>query len=317
MRVLVTGAGGFVGLHLLREVLSQDGNEVFATAPVELPTGTTPTVAGVEWIPMDVTFSESIDEAVARVRPEIVYHLAGQASVGASFQAPLVTWDVNATGTLRLMTALQRLSPETRRVVLASSAEVYGVVAPDSQPIRESTVPCPVNPYGASKAAAEAAALGGSRPAGLEVVIARTFNLIGSGQDARFVLPSIARQIVSLANQDGKERSLKLGNLAVERDFLDIRDAVRGYVLLMERGRDGEAYNICSGVAKPLSLVVKRLVELSGADVEITVEQSRVRPNDIPVLTGANNRLKALGWTPRYDLDESLRSILEEAGHRA
>lgn len=312
MRILVTGGGGFVGLHLLREVLKHDVDELIATVPGD-PAVQVPNIGGVEWFPLDVTSLESVRNVVGRVQPDVVYHLAGQASVGASFEAPLVTWDVNATGTLRLIEALRELSPGTQRLVLASSAEVYGVVSPDEQPIVEGSPFGPVNPYGASKAAAELAALGASRQGGLQVVITRMFNLIGPGQDERFVLPSIARQLTASDFVEGKRRALKLGNLAVERDFLDVRDAVSAYLTLMERGRAGDAYNICSGIARPLSAVVARLVELSGLDVDITVDQSRVRPSDIPVLAGENTKLRDLGWAPQFSLDSTLLAILADA----
>lgn len=317
MRILVTGGAGFVGLHLLRALRAGGAAEIVATVPDEGDSPPKNAVPGVDWVGLDVTSMDSVVDAVRRVRPDVVYHLAGQASVGASFDAPLATWDVNATGTLRIIVALQEHSPNTRRLVLASSAEVYGVVPLDQQPIRESSPLSPVSPYGASKAAAEAAAIGTSRPGGVEVIVARTFNLIGPGQDERFVLPSIARQLSVLADRADGERVLKLGNLSVERDFLDIRDAVEGYLLLMERGQAGAAYNICAGTPRPLSAIVTRLVALSGADVEVVVDPARVRPTDIPVLSGMNASLRSLGWNSRHSLDETLQAILEEARLRA
>lgn len=314
MRVLVTGAGGFVGLHLLRELSRAGSRELIGTIPADASSEwSAPDIPGVEWISLDISSMDSVSSAVSQVQPDLVYHLAGQASVGASFEAPLATWDVNATGTLRLVTALVRLSPGTRRLLLASSAEVYGIIAPEDQPVCESSASSPVSPYGASKAAAEAAAIGASRPGRLEVVIARTFNQIGPGQDERFVLPSIARQLARMREGGGPANILKLGNVTVERDFLDVRDAVSAYLQLMRLGRSGEAYNVCSGVARPLSVVVGRLVELSRTDASIAIDPTRVRPSDIPVLVGANSKLRELGWQPRFDLDETLRSLLDEA----
>jgi GDP-4-dehydro-6-deoxy-D-mannose reductase len=316
VRILVTGAGGFVGNHLLRALRAEGAVEIFATTLVDGGETRPSDIEGVEWVPLDVTSMDSVVETVARTRPDAVYHLAGQASVGASFESPLVTWDVNASGTLRLLVALQKHSPDTRRVVLASSAEVYGIVAAENQPISESSPLDPVNPYGASKVAAEAAAIGASRAGGIDVVIARTFNLIGPGQDGRFVVPSIARQLSAFLRQADGDRVLQLGNLSVERDFLDIRDAVAAYILLMQRGQSGTAYNICSGTSRPLSAIVERLVELSGSNAKVVVDPSRVRPTDIPVLVGRNDRLRGLGWEPGHRLDETLQAILDDARRR-
>src|SRR5690606_33409436 len=251
-----------------------------------------------------------------RVRPEGVFHLAGQASVGASFEAPLATWEVNATGTVRLFSVLAREAPEVRRVVLASSAEVYGAVPEEEQPIGESAAYQPSTPYGASKAAAEVAALQLGGMYGIEVVVARAFNHVGPGQEERFVLPSMARQLVRI-RQGGAEPILRVGNLGVRRDFLDVRDVTRAYRTLMEQAPAGGVFNVCSGVGQPLEKVIERLVELSGTGARIEVDPARVRPADIPVLVGDPTRLRALGWQPRIDLDRTLRDLLEDAELRA
>lgn len=315
MRVLVTGGGGFVGLHLLRELQRMGVERLAATVlgkpPPEDWVGRE--IPGVEWLSLDVSSGESVEAAIREVQPEVVYHLAGQASVGASFGAPLPTWEVNATGTLRLVDALSRLSAGARRFILASSGEVYGLVPAERQPIVEDERLAPVSPYGASKAAAEAAAAGMAAGSGIEVMIARTFNQIGPGQDERFVLPSMARQLARMHTAPREERVLKVGNLRVQRDFLDVRDAVAAFVALLQFGSAGSAYNICSGVPRQLEAVVRRMVELSGTRARIEVEASRVRPSDIPSLVGSNERLRGLGWEPRFPLDETIQSLLSDA----
>jgi GDP-4-dehydro-6-deoxy-D-mannose reductase len=312
-RVLVTGGGGFAGLHLLRELRRRGEQEIAATMLGELPDPTVAGVAGVEWLAMDVTSTDSVEEVVHRVQPEEVYHLAGQASVGASFDAPLLTWEVNATGTLRLLTVLGRDSPGTKRVLLASSAEVYGAVPTERQPIREDAPYRPTTPYGASKAAAELVALQTAGSGGIEVVVARAFNHIGPGQDERFVMPSMARQLARLRGAAEKP-SIRVGNLEVYRDFLDVRDVAAAYVLLMPEGNSGEAYNVCRGESQSLHHLVLRLVELSGTGAELVVDQERVRPADIPRLEGDPERLRRLGWSPEWSLDQTLRDLLAEAG---
>jgi GDP-4-dehydro-6-deoxy-D-mannose reductase len=269
---------------------------------------------GVRWVPLDITSDESVRAAVRESRPERVYHLAGQASVGESFRSPESTWEVNATGTLRLLEAL-RASGGAARLLLTSSAEVYGSVAEADQPIQEDAPLRPLTPYGASKAAAEMVALQYALSGTLEVMIARSFNQIGPGQDQRFVLPSFAWQLVRIRRGE-EEPALSVGNLEVSRDFLDIRDGVRGYVTIMERGVSGTAYNVCSGTAVSLETVVRKLIELSGTNSSLEVDPERVRPVDIPVLEGDSSRLRALGWSAEISLGQSLADLLEEVGAR-
>lgn len=309
MRLLVTGAAGFVGAHLVRALLAA-GHEVWAGsvdgAPARGSGG-----GGVRWVALDVTSDASVSAAVAEARPEGVFHLAGQASVGASFTDPVGTWEVNATGTLRLLEALE----DGTRFLLASSAEVYGVVPEEEQPIRESRALCPPNPYAASKAAAEMAAVQASLTGRVAAVVARSFNHTGPGQDTRFALPSFARQLVAMRGGAG-ERVLRVGNLDARRDFLDVRDVVRAYVVLLEHGEAGTSYNVCSGRAWRLRDVVDAMVVLVDGEIRVETDPARVRPVDVPLLLGDAARLRALGWTPRVELEETLRDLLRGEAER-
>lgn len=316
MRTLVTGGGGFAGLHLLRELCAEGPYEVTATYIGERPDGDRlgPEVERVEWLPMDLSDQGSVEEVVGRVMPQRVYHLAGQASVGSSFGAPLVTWEVNATGTIRLLEALRGTSAQPVRLLLVSSAEVYGAVPLHDQPIREERGYAPLNPYGVSKAAAELAALQAGRAAGIEVIVARSFNHIGPGQDERFVMASMAKQLAAIGHAAPGAREIRVGNLEVERDFLDVRDVARAYRVLMERAAAGEVYNVCSGRAVSLREVVERMVVASGTGARLVVDPARVRPADTPVLSGDNGRLRGLGWAPEFALEVTLADLLRAAG---
>jgi GDP-4-dehydro-6-deoxy-D-mannose reductase len=337
MRTLVTGAGGFAGQHLIAALLERGGSEIWggaldgaAPAPGVL---TEEELARVAWIPLDITSPESAREAISDARPERVYHLAGQSSVSGSFADPLGTWDVNATGTLRLLEALSGvaatpveagrggengdggpgLAARGTRVLVVSSAEVYGAVPENRQPIVEDEPLRPITPYGASKMAAEAAALQASAAGQLHVVVARSFNHAGPGQDERFALPSMARQLAEML-AGGGEPVLRVGNLTPLRDFLDVRDVVRAYVTLLERGENGGVYNVCSGESLSMTEIVEALVRISGTGARIEVDPERFRPVEIPLLIGDCSRLRALGWSAGIPLERTLTDLLESAG---
>ena len=313
MRILVTGAHGFAGSHLLAE-LARAGHQI--TAGVYGPVERELDSNGVRWVSLDITSDQSTRAAIRASQPEQIYHLAGQASVGESFRTPQETWEVNATGTLRVLEALRQEGLGSSRLLLTSSAEVYGAVAPADQPVGEHVPLRPLTPYGASKAAAEMVAVQFARSGMAQVVIARSFNHIGPGQDERFVLPSFARQLAHI-KRGTLEPVLHVGNLDVRRDFLDVRDGVRGYLAIMERGENGEAYNVCSGESRLLEEVVTKLVELSNTGAQLVVDADRVRAVDIPTLSGDSSRLRSLGWSPRFALNQTLEDLLRDAETRA
>jgi GDP-4-dehydro-6-deoxy-D-mannose reductase len=302
VRALVTGAAGFVGSYLVRRLLD-DGHEVFGGTPAEHP----PRHPGehVRWLALDVTSDESIGDTLHGARPDVVFHLAAQASVGESFRDALGTWEVNATGTLRLLHAVGKAA----RVVVVSSAEVYGSVPDAEQPLAEDRPLRPVNPYAASKAAAEMAAVQASLAGAADAVVARSFNHTGPGQDARFSLPSFARQLAAVARAEA-EPVLRVGNLSARRDFLDVRDVVGAYVALAERGEAGGVYNVCSGEARSIRSLVDEMVEISGTGARVEVDPSRVRPVDVPLLCGDPARIRGLGWKAAVPLRQTLADLL-------
>lgn len=267
------------------------------------------------WVQLDVTDPAALSAGVEEAQPEAVYHLAGQSSVAGSFSDPLGTWDVNATGTLRLLCALREGGCGSARVLFVSSAEVYGAVPEAEQPIREDRPLHPLSPYAASKAAAEMAALQSGESGGPPVVIARSFNHTGPGHDARFAMPSFAHQLVGV--RAGRcEPALRVGNLSVRRDVLDVRDVVRAYRCLMEQGDPGTVYNVCSGEAHELQEMVEQMIELSGTGAKIEVDAERFRPIDLPLLVGDGSRIRALGWRPEVPLRQTLSDLLRDAERR-
>lgn len=258
---------------------------------------------------VDVTDADAVGRAVAEVAPEVVYHLAALAHVGASWSDPGAALKVNAIGTVNVLEAARRCDPRPV-VLLTSSAEVYGHVPEDRLPVDESCPLAPVTPYAVSKVAAEYAGIQANLAHGLDVIRVRPFNHVGPGQSAGFVVPALARRIVE-AQRSGAT-SVPVGNLTARRDLTDVRDVVRAYRALVERGDAGQVYNVCSGRDVAVSEVAQRLLRLSGAALELVTDPDLVRPVDVPVVRGDPGRVQAVtGWRPEIDLDATLRDVLE------
>lgn len=290
MRALVTGSNGFVGGWLVSH-LESHGDEV---------TGLDAEV--------DITDSDAIGSAVVAARPEAIFHLAAQASVGASWEDQAATYRVNTIGTANVLAGAAACASRPR-VLLVSSSEVYGRVGATDLPIVEEQPFAPVSPYAASKAAAEMSGLQAWLGAGLEVIRARPFNHTGPGQRTEFVVPALAKQVAEAARAGAA--ALYTGNLDARRDISDVRDVVRAYRALAVSGTAGEAYNVCSGVAVSIRDVAERLLRIAGVDIPIVVDPQRVRPVDIPELRGDPSKLRsATGWAPQVDLDDTLAGVL-------
>jgi GDP-4-dehydro-6-deoxy-D-mannose reductase len=300
MRALVTGATGFVGQYLV-ERLSSGDSEVFAAGgPRDR-----------SHCPIDLLDLDTLHAAFDLAQPGVVYHLAAQAFVPQSLQAPAETYAVNVTGTANVLAALRAWRDRAKRdvrLVFVSSAEVYGAQAPEAMPLDESRPPSPSNPYAASKAAAEAIVLGEVRSFGVDAVITRAFNHIGPGQNERFMVPSFAAQLAAIAR--GAEPVLHVGNLQARRDFLDVRDVVEAYAALAVRGESGQIYNVCSGSAISVRDILGELIRIAHVPVEVREDPERMRPADVPILCGSNEKLRAAaGWSPRIPLRQTLQDV--------
>lgn len=297
MKALITGAGGFVGPHLTRD-LEADGAEVIG---LDLQNGP------------NLLDADAWRDLVASQRPDVIFHLAGWSDVSASWQQPIETFKANALGTLSIIEAA--VAAKTERVVLISSADIYGPVPLADQPITEQLAPAPRSPYGASKQAAEAIAMQAHRAHGLGVVIVRPFNHIGPGQSPRFVASAFASQIAAAERAGGG--TLLHGDLSARRDMTDVRDVVRAYRLLAERGEPGEIYNVCRGRAISMAELLAGLVDRATVPVTTAVDEARLRPVELPVLEGSPDKLTAAtGWTPQISLDVTLADILQDARSR-
>jgi GDP-4-dehydro-6-deoxy-D-mannose reductase len=307
VRVLATGGRGFVGRHLVA-ALNARGHDVIAADRH----GSDDTLL------VDVRDPLAVRGAVELVRPDAIAHLAGQAFVPASVEDPLGTFDLNAYGTLNVLEAARAFAEDggAPRVLVVSSADVYGAQPREEYPLRETVAPRPENPYAASKVAAEALARAYARSYELDVVVTRAFNHIGPGQDQRFAVAAFAAQIARIAA--GGDPLVLVGNLEAERDILDVRDVCEAYALLLEgRGEAGETYNVCSGKATPMREILRRLIEIAHVGVEVRDDPARMRPVDVPLSLGDASKLRAAtGWTPRIPLTAALRAVYEDARER-
>ncbi len=243
-------------------------------------------------IETDVADGAAVGRVMADIVPEAVYHLAAMTHVGESWEHPGQVLRVNVLGTAEILAAARSIEGSPR-VLVVSSAEVYGVVTPEQLPLGEDTPTRPASPYAASKLAAEAVAFQAWRGYGQPVIVVRPFNHIGPGQSPNFFVPALAKRIVD-ARRSGA-RSLPVGTLTTRRDFTDVRDVVAAYRLLVERGDPGEVYNVCSGRDVAMSEVADQLLELAGADLTLETDPALVRPVDVPVLRGER------GAAPRRD----------------
>jgi GDP-4-dehydro-6-deoxy-D-mannose reductase len=297
MRILITGAAGFVGSRLAQSLVSR-GHEVVGTFIKEaLP------LEGVHLEEVDLLDLPSLRRVVDQSNPEAIVHLAGLSHVGESWKVPEQYFQVNVLGTENLLRA-----SGDRRTIVASSAEVYGSVPDDRQPIGEATVLAPRSPYAMTKAAAERLALE------RDSIVVRSFNILGPGQAPIFALPAFAEQLRDIQT-GGLEPVVRVGNLSARRDFLDLSDAIEGYCAILEQGEAGECYNLGSGIAVSIRQMLDCLLKISGVEARVEVEASRLRSVDVPLLCADNRKLRGLGWvqksTPEAALEDLWKSVSE------
>jgi GDP-4-dehydro-6-deoxy-D-mannose reductase len=300
MRVLVTGARGFVGRYLMAE-LTAAGHEAVGLSRSQ----DCPNPAGNERV-ADICHRAELENIIRDIRPEGCIHLAGIAFVPVGWSQPRLVFDVNVGGALNLMEALRAHAPGCR-TVLVSSALVYGTSHPERP--RDETAPLdPQSIYAVSKVAADLNGLLFSRHYGLPIMTARPCNHIGPGQSADFMAPSFARQLAEIA-AGRRPPVMHVGNLESERDFMDVRDVAFAYRLLLERGRAGEAYNVAAGCKVSVRAILEKLCAIAGVTPTIQTDPARYRPTDQQPLIVADKLRRDTGWAPQYELDRTLADI--------
>ncbi len=303
MRILITGATGFVGTHLCEYLQKNADTQVYGTSL----TDASASVAQI--IKCDLLNKEEVASCLAEVKPDFVFHLAAMASVVDAWNDPEKVLVNNVVAQLNILQALIDLNIKPR-ILVVSTGEVYGAVANEDLPVNESAKLKPDNPYAVSKVTQEFLALQYFESHGIPAIITRSFNHSGPGQKGNFVVPAFAGQIIDI-EQGKKEPVMHVGNLEAERDFLDVRDVVRAYWLLIKDGVPGQVYNVCSGKVIKIQKVLDILLSNSSKEIEVRQDSERMRPSGVPKIVGDNTKLRqSTGWQPEIDFEDTLKDAL-------
>lgn len=306
LTILVTGAGGFVGRYLMPALQQRWPDARLVGTSLH---------GDADHRALDVCNATAVARLVAEVQPKLTIHLAAQASVGASFTHEQRTWDINLQGSLNLFAALRQHAPNSK-LIFISSSDVYGGSFKSGQALTESALLQPLNPYAASKAAADLAAGQLAATSDIGVVRMRPFNHSGAGQAEGFVLPDFAAQIARI--ERGEQAHIAVGNLQAQRDFLHVADVAHAYVMVAdvllnssESLRTGEVLNIASGQPRPIADWLRQLCDQAHCDIDIVQDPARLRPSDIAVAAGAANQLSALtNWQPEFTHEQLASELL-------
>jgi GDP-4-dehydro-6-deoxy-D-mannose reductase len=309
MRALITGINGFVGGHLAEHLLTTGIWEIAGLA--RQPAIALESLDGrVTYITADLNDRDQTLMALASVRPDVIFHLAGQSNVPRAFADPHTTVQTNIGAQLNVFLGVIQLRLDPL-IIIASSNEIYGTVRPEELPLTEQTPLRPVNPYAVSKAAQDLFAYQYHISHQLRTIRLRPFNHIGPRQTEAFVVPAFAAQIARI-EAGVQPPVLRVGNLAAERDFTDVRDIVRAYERAALHGEVGAAYNVGSGQAVSVQRILDILLTFSTHDIQIEPDPSRMRPADVPrVVCDASRFRTDTGWTPRIPLEQTLFDTLE------
>ena len=287
--MLLTGATGFVGGYVQKEM---------QCIPLSDALGT-----------IDITNLEKVTAAVSEICPDMVIHLAAKTFIPDSFKDPINVFNCNFLGTYNLLMAL-RSSGFKGRLLYTGSYDMYGLVQPENLPITESQVLKPRNPYSVSKVAAEALCYQWSQASDFDVIMARPFNHTGPGQSTQFVVADFANQLREIQNGHNKP-VIAVGDIDVTRDFVDVRDVVHAYKLLLERGRNGEVYNVCSGKERSIRQLLETMIELIGIEVSVIQDRQRLRRDEQRRVYGSYDKIHAdTGWHPEFEIKDTLREML-------
>lgn len=302
-KILIIGGAGFVGGYL-SDILLENGFEVHSTC---LPNEKISNSACKAYN-LDILNKNEISEILEKVKPDIIYHLAAQSSVALSWKNPQMTVDINIKGSLNVLDAL-RDSGLDSRIILIGSGEEYGYIrncpVTEEEPVRAGNI------YAVTKACQSMIGSIYARAYKMNIVMVRAFNHIGAGQLPQFVVSDFCKQTAEI-EKGLKAPEICVGNLEAKRDFTDVHDIVRAYMLLGEKGKSGELYNVGSGHAIAIREILDMIISQSTANIKVTVDPNRLRPSDIPIIEADISKIKAdTGWKPEIPVEETIKNILD------
>ena len=312
MKVLITGITGFAGSHLAELLLTQ-GVDVYGTyRPRSRMDNLTPHVQSqVKFVECELKDYSSVSKTLETIRPDGIFHLAAQSFVPTSFMSPADTLQNNIICQLNIFEAMRELKLHDTPVQIACSSEEYGMVHENEVPIKETNPLRPLSPYAVSKVTQDMLGYQYAQSYKLRVVRTRAFNHTGPRRGDIFVSSNFAKQIVNI-EKGHKEPVIHVGNLDAKRDFTDVRDTVRAYWLLLQKGAPGEVYNIASGRAVAIREMLDILLSNSNIKISVEVDAARLRPSDVPILQGDYSKTRDLtGWEPTIPLEQTLKDLLD------
>ncbi len=306
-KILITGASGFVGSHLVNYLLEKTDDELFGTYFFDKNLEK----SRVTFLKADLRNEDEAFALIERVKPDAIYHLAAFASAAKSFKSPNETVVNNISSQINILEAVRKSNLSKCRILIISSADIYGYVSQENLPIDEETPLNPANPYAVSKLTQDFLGKQYFLSYGFQIIRARPFNHIGPGQSPNFVVASFAQKIVEI-EKGKRDPVLPIGNVEAKRDFTDVRDVVRAYALLVEKGIAGEVYNVGTGVSYKVSDILDKLLSLTKTKIKVEVDKSFIRPSDVPELVCDPTKLKKLtGWEPKIPLEKTLKDTLD------
>jgi len=311
MRVLITGITGFAGSHLADYCIERGDVEVYGIIRWRSRTENIEHLQNkIKIVECDLRDATSTRDVIEQIHPDYIFHLAAQSFVPTSWRAPTESLTTNVLGELNIFEAVRKIGLDCR-IQLAGSSEEYGMVKEDEVPITEDNPLRPLSPYGVSKVAQDLLGYQYFMSYKMDVVRTRGFNHTGPRRPPVFVCSDFAKQVVDI-ERGRKDPVIHVGNLEAKRDFTDVRDMVRAYFLALEKGTSGEVYNICSEKSWKIREVLDMLIAKSKKDIEVRVDEARLRPSDVPLLLGDCSRFrKDTGWKPMIPFERTLEDILD------
>lgn len=310
-KILITGASGFTGGYLSEYLLSQNKFEIFGTYHSEESFLNSPVKEKIQFKKIDLIDTQEVFNLIREIKPDYIFHLAAASAPSESFKDPLKTFHTNVTSEINILQALQKNNLLKSRILITSSCEVYGFVKPVDLPVNEMTELRPSSPYAVSKVTQDYLGLQYYLAYKLQCIRARPFNHIGPRQSAKFVVSDFSRQIAQI-EKGKKEPVMYVGNLEAKRDFTDVRDMVKAYSLLIEKGMPGEVYNIGSGISYSAKEILDILLKNSAREISIKIDPEKMRPSDIPDIVCDNTKLTNLtDWKPEIPLKQTLVDTLD------